>query len=408
MKFSVSLLLPALLAATPAAGRPRGPNSREVPVRSNGELDNLLATSFSAPPRSTVTPKATSVTIPSPGYPGPDSSVETKLGELDTRQGFSITQIRNPAYLDAEDIPLNGLQAMMQAYAKFGTSYPPEITTAVRINPSFHHNPSKRGNQTGSVPAYPERNDFEYLSPVQIGTPPQTLNLAIDTGSADLWVMSSETPKYQLLSQKLYTPTSSATSVLIRNHSWSITYGDRSSAGGAVYRDRVTLGNITYPYQTVESAQRVSPAFTSDPNCSGILGLGMSAGNAVRPNQALTFMDNIRSQLKEQVFTADLRRQQPGRYNFGYVDEKAYKGEIGYAGVTPGSMWWQFQAGGYQVGTGQKVGHNWSAIADTGTSLLLVPKQVVRSYYAQVAGTQFVVFDAARKRVGFANKVLTS
>ncbi|KAK0622301.1 aspartic peptidase domain-containing protein [Immersiella caudata] len=234
-------------------------------------------------------------------------------------------------------------------------------TRAVPQSPSTSRNLDNP--VTGVVEAIPERNDFEYLSPVQIGTPPQTLNLAINTGSADL-----------------------------QNHTWPIHYGDGSTASGTVFRDTVSLGAVTSRYQTVQSASRISRAFTWDAACPGILGLGFCHGSSVRPGKALTFMDSVRHEFAQEVFTVELKKGRPGRYGFGYVDRGARLGRMGYADVTPRDAIWRFMMDGVQAGNEtQGKSEGFAAIADTGTSLLLVPRNVVKTYYGLVEGSGYDV-----------------
>jgi len=74
-----------------------------------------------------------------------------------------------------------GRDAMLKAYRKFGFQL---IDRAANTT-----TPSSGNGQTGQVTATPEENDAEYLEKVTIGG--QTLTMDFDTGSSDLYVITT-------------------------------------------------------------------------------------------------------------------------------------------------------------------------------------------------------------------------
>lgn len=87
------------------------------------------------------------------------------------------------------------------------------------------------------------------------------------------------------------------------------------------------------------------------------------------------------------MFAVTLKYQQPGSYDFGFIDASKHEGAITYTEVDSSQGFWGFTASGYSVG-GQSTSSSLKAIADTGTSLILVADEVVSAYYAKVQGAQ--------------------
>lgn len=165
--------------------------------------------------------------------------------------------------------------------------------------------------------------------------------------------------------------------------------GDGSYATGNVWKDHVDLGGIVVQDAVVESAVTVSRSLASDNHFSGMMGLAYRQPSQVLPSQP-TLLGLLGPLLDEPLFTVDLRWHDAGVYRFGAVDDAAYTGQITWVPLAERASFWEFAFASFNVASSRVwLLSSWRAIADTGTTLILLPPDLVALYYADVAGSRF-------------------
>lgn len=261
--------------------------------------------------------------------------------------------------------------------------------------------------QTGDVPAEDVQNDSEYLCEVAIGTPAQTLNLDFDTGSADLWVWSTELSSSvrtqgQSAGHTIFDPSKSSTFKSQSGSTWQIAYGDNSTASGDVGTDNVNVGGLTIKNQAVELAKQLSAQFVSGAG-DGLLGLAWGSINTVQPTPAATPVENMISQddipKNMELFTAYLSNatntSDSPFYTFGFIDQDVLsaantsESDIKYTPVDNSQGFWMFDSASISINgsTTQRSGN--TAIADTGTTLALIDDTTLSAIYKQIPGAKY-------------------
>jgi len=249
------------------------------------------------------------------------------------------------------------------------------------------------GPGESEVSAEGVQNDLEFVVPVTIGTPGVTAHLDFDTGSADLWVWG---PQIQADRTKhtLYDPASSSTGKLSDGLWWRITYGDGSIAAGEVHTDVINVGGISLPSQSVQVATALSDSFTSEDGSDGLLGLAFPNMNTVQPAQQVTPMANFIAEnlLIKPIFTVKLDKDDSnGFYTFGDIAPDAHTGvksaDIKYEPVITTHGFWEFVSPTIRVGdTVAKREQGNTAIADTGTTILMLSDAACQLVYSQIPG----------------------
>ncbi|EKG10318.1 Peptidase A1 [Macrophomina phaseolina MS6] len=262
---------------------------------------------------------------------------------------------------------------------------------------------------SGQVPAEDIQNDSLYLCEVGIGTPAQTLKLDFDTGSADLWVWSTELPSNVQTQGKssghtVFDPSKSSTFKEQASSTWQIQYGDQSSASGTVGTDNLTLGGLTVENQGIELAKQLSDQFVQGTG-DGLLGLAWGSINTVKPTPVKTPIENMIAQddipKDAELFTAylgstkDSAEADKGEsfYTFGYIDQDVLKAagvdEPYYVDIDNSQGFWQFESTSATV-NGQTIARSGNtAIADTGTTLALVDDKTVEAIYKAIPGSKY-------------------
>jgi hypothetical protein len=127
------------------------------------------------------------------------------------------------------------------------------------------------------------QSDLLYLVNITVGTPPQALQLQIDTGSSDIWLPWVNSPvcsgKIKRCNEGSYSNKASSTYHLLAANIFSISYVDNTKISGDYIQDVFNVGGVSIPKMTMGLAKTAAETETSS-DFEGILGIGFDHGEA--------------------------------------------------------------------------------------------------------------------------------
>jgi len=256
----------------------------------------------------------------------------------------------------------------------------------------------KRQNSAG-IPVTNQNGDSAYFASVSVGTPPQSFNVIIDTGSADFWLASTQcttcTGTNLFDASKSSTLTASPSSVTIR-------YGSGAVAGNLA-TDTVSMGGFTVAGQTWLTVVQTTAKIVTG-SVSGIMGLAFSAIAATRATpfwQALLNGNQLQAPEMSFYFTrfgnqATAQVEEPGGvFTIGGTNATFFKGNVEFINMPsniPSSFWLlqltSLTAGGSAIPI--TTGNGALSAIDTGTTLIGGPTSDVSAFWSAVPGSQRV------------------
>ncbi|KAH8107018.1 acid protease [Cristinia sonorae] len=249
-------------------------------------------------------------------------------------------------------------------------------------------------------------HEFAYLASVQVGG--QDFLALLDTGSSDLWVVTSDCTLQDCSGVPKYTPSSSLN--LMADVPFNLNYL-MGSVSGTVATETVTLGPFQISSQVLGLANGTSGLGLTGTGNSGILGLSFPLEAAIPDTAGMTLLDNVLSTFDEgsRFFAFKLGRDQiSSSFTIGQVDTAFANdtSEFTFTPVDPASGtlskneryydYWKIpiqkmtiNGTAFELSPSRVAGAKSPiAVMDTGTTLVLGPSADVDRFYTSIGGTR--------------------
>ncbi|KAL8674248.1 MAG: hypothetical protein Q9168_001315 [Polycauliona sp. 1 TL-2023] len=241
--------------------------------------------------------------------------------------------------------------------------------------------------QTNSAGVHDDGTDFSYFTSVEFGSSGKMMNLLVDTGASNTWVMASDCKSEICAAHNTFGKEYSA-SLEVSQDEFNLTYGT-GSVSGVTATDTVRLAgfSVSLPFGL---AHTVSEDFESYP-IDGILGLGPPMG---KTTDYPTFMETIQktNALPSKMFGVNLQRSSDGatdgELSFGAPDSTKYEGDLSYTAVIQDTPMWEIPIDEIQVDGNLCALSSKTAIIDTGTSFMLLPPADAKELHRLIPSAQ--------------------
>ncbi|KAJ7735856.1 aspartic peptidase domain-containing protein [Mycena maculata] len=243
---------------------------------------------------------------------------------------------------------------------------------------------------------FSDEGDNQYLTTVQIGTPPRNFSIILDSGSSFFWVESAEECNVnsggcvgkQRNPTFLSGPQSSSFVNTLRP--WNEEYGS-GSASGDIVTDKVVLGGIHINNLSFGLAHEISAEFLEPTLANGLMGLAKagSSNGVATAVQTLKESRLISATITSYRLPRSLDHINNGEVTFGGLDHNKFDNStLVTLNATNDDLWFvplgQVSVNGATV----SVSGSRKALMDTGTTFLLVPSTDIDALHANIPGAK--------------------
>ncbi|KAI9304765.1 aspartic peptidase domain-containing protein, partial [Cunninghamella echinulata] len=235
-----------------------------------------------------------------------------------------------------------------------------------------------------------------YFGEIAIGEPSQKFNVVFDTGSSDVWVVSSKCNTEDCKHHKQYISKQSTTNqpyITDMNNSninedgiMEIRYGT-GQIEALLNRETMTIGGIKLTDQIIGEATSLSHEFSNLP-FDGIFGLGLAP--LARSTHAPPFYTMMEKKYLDQPLFAMYIQTQGGEIDFGGLDPTRFTGPMIY---TPSmdDHYWMVHINQIKLGNATFTNNTLSsssrrAIVDSGTTLMIVTPEDAQAIHGNIPG----------------------